>query len=153
LINRLGNGRFRGFSAGSDPEGSVHPIALRYLDSIGFDTSGLRSKSWDEFNGPDAPDFDFVFTVCDKAAAEPCPVWPGQPITAHWGVEDPMMADPGESASAEARLKPYKAAFAMLRQRIQLLINLPMTSLDHIKLEHEVQKIGEQADDDLEMLE
>lgn len=147
LLNQMGNGRFRGFSAGSDPRGAVHPIALMYLEMTGFDTTTLRSKTWDEFHGPGAPDFDFVFTVCDNAASEPCPVWPGQPITAHWGIEDPVALDPGDSAPDDARLKPYKTAFALLRRRIQLLMNLPISSLDRMKLEHEVREIGMQSDD------
>ena len=142
LVNGMGGERFRGFSAGSDPAGYVHPVALAYLEKVGYDTSGLSSKEWEVFSGPEAPELDFVFTVCDRAAAEPCPVWPGQPVTAHWGIEDPVAHDPGESAGEEARLKPFKAAFAALQRRIQLFMNLPIASLDRIRLQHEVEEIG-----------
>ena len=142
LINSIGRERFRAFSAGSHPSGQVHPMVLAYLEKVGYDTSGLSSKGWEVFSGSDAPALDFVFTVCDRAAAEPCPVWPGQPVSAHWGIEDPVALDPGESASEEARLKPFKAAFTALQRRIQLFMNLPIASLDRMKLQQELDQIG-----------
>ena len=146
LINSMAGERFRGFSAGSHPTGYVHPMALAYLEKLGYETAGLKSKGWDLFSAPDAPELDFVFTVCDRAAAEPCPVWPGQPVSAHWGIEDPAALDPGESASEQARIKPFKAAFTALQRRIQLFMNLPIASLDRMKLKQDLDQIGRDAD-------
>ncbi|MFN3869514.1 MAG: arsenate reductase ArsC [Hyphomicrobiaceae bacterium] len=138
IMNRLGGKRFRGFSAGSQPRGTVNPFALRLLEKLNYDTSGVRSKSWEEFAAPDAPRMDFVFTVCDNAAAETCPVWPGQPMSAHWGV-----ADPSETKGSDAEIA---AAFAdthrMLYQRISIFINLPIDSLDSLALQRQLDAIG-----------
>src|SRR6201998_4688485 len=125
LLNRAGQGKFRAFSAGSQPKGKVHPYALDLLRKLNFDVSGLRSKSWKEFSGPDAPKLDFVFTVCDNAAAETCPVWPGQPMTAHWGVPDPAAAVGKE---AEIRFA-FADALRMLSNRINIFVSLPLRSL------------------------
>jgi protein-tyrosine-phosphatase len=138
IMNRLGMGRFRGFSAGSAPRGSVHPYALDLLRHQNYDVSGLRSKSWDEFAGPDAPRMDFVFTVCDDAADEVCPVWPGQPMTAHWGLPDPSAA---EGSEAEKRYA-FADTHRMLYQRIGIFVNLPMASLDKLALQKQLDAIG-----------
>ncbi len=141
IMNRLGSGRFRGFSAGSQPRGKVNPFALGLLERLNYDTSGVRSKSWDEFAAPAAPRMDFVFTVCDNAAAETCPVWPGQPMSAHWGV-----ADPSEVKGSDAEIA---AAFAdthrMLYQRISIFTNLPIGSLDKLALQRQLDAIGADA--------
>ena len=138
ILNRLGAGKFRAYSAGSHPRGRVHPEALRLLQSLGYDTSGFRSKSWGEFTAPETPDFDFVFTVCDNAAAEACPLWPGQPMTAHWGVPDPAEATgtPAEIALA------FKDSYRMLHQRIGILTALPLRSLDQLTLHKKLKEIG-----------
>jgi protein-tyrosine-phosphatase len=138
ILNKLGAGRFRAHSAGSRPRGEIHPFAREMLAELGYDVSGLRSKSWDEFAAPDAPKLDFVFTVCDNAAAEPCPVWPGQPVTAHWGVPDPAAATGTE---AERRLA-FADAHRMLYQRISVFTNLPIESLDRLSLQQRVEDIG-----------
>jgi arsenate reductase len=138
ILNHVGRGRFRGFSAGSHPAGSVNPYALEQLRRARLDTSGLRSKSWDEFAAPDAPQLDFVFTVCDNAAAEVCPVWPGQPMTAHWGVEDPAAAEGSEEQRQRAALN----AFTLLNRRISLFVNLPLARLDALALKRELADIG-----------
>ena len=138
ILNKLGAGRFRACSAGSRPRGEIHPFAREMLAELGYDVSGLRSKSWDEFAAPDAPKLDFVFTVCDNAAAEPCPVWPGQPVTAHWGVPDPAAATGTE---AERRLA-FADAHRMLYQRISVFTNLPIESLDRLSLQKRVEDIG-----------
>ena len=136
LMNKDGEGRFRGWSAGSQPKGDVHPMALNILSGMGFDTAGLRSKSWDEFAKPDAPRFDFIFTVCDNAAGETCPIWPGHPMTAHWGIEDPAAVDgPGQQEA-------FLMALRYLRRRISLLLELPISSLDSLSLRRELTKIG-----------
>lgn len=140
LLARHGGGRFRAFSAGSRPRGEVHPYALQLLESHGFDTTGLRSKSWDEFAAADAPKMDFVFTVCDDAASEVCPVWPGQPMTAHWGVPDPAAATGRE---AEVRLA-FSEAYRMLQNRIQVLTALPFESLSRLGLQRKLEEIGRQ---------
>jgi arsenate reductase (thioredoxin) len=137
-MNRLGMGRFKGFSAGSQPRGEVHPYALDLLQRLNYDTSGLRSKSWEEFAKPDAPKLDFVFTVCDDAANEVCPVWPGQPMTAHWGVPDPSRAQGNE---AERRFA-FADTHRMLYHRIGIFVNLPMASLDALSLQHRLDDIG-----------
>ncbi len=138
IMNRLGAGRFRGFSAGSAPRGEVHPYALDLLRKQNYDVSELRSKSWDEFAAPGAPPLDFVFTVCDSAAAEVCPIWPGQPMTAHWGVSDPSAA---QGSEAEKRFA-FADAHRMLYQRIGIFMNLPIASLDKLALQKRLEDIG-----------
>src|SRR5271166_5374191 len=138
ILNKLGQGRFHAHSAGSQPKGQVNPLTLRLLQSLGHDTSGFRSKSWSKFAKPGAPALDFVFTVCDNAAGETCPVWPGQPMTAHWGVPDPAEAkgNPAEIALA------FKAAYRMLHQRIGVFAALPIHSLDQLSLQSKLKEIG-----------
>lgn len=138
IINRLGAGKFRGFSAGSQPRGEVHPYAIDLLKKMNHDVSGLRSKSWNEFAQPDAPKLDFVFTVCDNAANEVCPVWPGQPMTAHWGVPDPSAV---EGTEAERRYA-FADTYRMMTQRIDIFINLPLDSLDKLSLQKSLEDIG-----------
>jgi len=138
ILNKVGAGRFHAYSAGSHPKGKVHPETLRLLKSLGYDTSGIHSKSWDEFTAPDAPVFDFVFTVCDNAAAEACPLWPGQPMTAHWGVPDPAQAT---GTAAEVALA-FKDAYRMLNQRIGIFTALPIKSLDKLTLQNKLCEIG-----------
>ncbi len=138
LINRLGAGRFKGFSAGSQPKGAVHPYALDLLKKLNYPADGLRSKSWDEFAAAGAPALDFVFTVCDKAASEVCPVWPGQPMTAHWGVPDPVLAGGNES---ERRIA-FADSFRMLSNRIGIFVSLPIRSLDKLTLQKRLDEIG-----------
>lgn len=142
LMNRLGAGKFRAWSAGSMPKGEVHPRAIELLRTHHYPTENLRSKSWEEFSGPDAPDLDFVFTVCDNAAAEVCPIWPGQPMTAHWGVPDPAAAVGND---AEVSLA-FADAFRMLRNRISLFVSLPLTSLDRLSLQKRLDEIGKTKD-------
>jgi arsenate reductase len=142
ILNRAGQGNFRGFSAGSQPKGQVHPYALDLLHKLHFDVSGLRSKSWSEFIGPGAPKLDFVFTVCDNAAKETCPVWPGQPMTAHWGVPDPATATGNE---AEIRLA-FADALRMLSNRINIFVSLPIRSLDQLSLQRQLDAIGKTKD-------
>jgi arsenate reductase (thioredoxin) len=138
ILNKVGAGKFRAFSAGSHPKGRVHPENLRLLQSLGYDTSNYRSKSWDEFASPAAQPFDFVFTVCDNAAVETCPLWPGQPMTAHWGVPDPAAATgtPAEVALA------FKDAYRMLNQRIGIFTSLPLRALDQLTLQNKLTDIG-----------
>jgi len=138
LINQWGQGRFRGFSAGSHPKGTVHPIALQLLRKMNMPTEGLRSKSWDEFAAPGAPPLDFVFTVCDNAAGEVCPYWPGQPMTAHWSVPDPAAVEGSDTDKWLA----FRDAFRMLDNRIKIFTSLPLTSLDRTKLKERVDAIG-----------
>ena len=138
LLNRWGQGKFRGYSAGSHPTGKVNPLALDLLQRHGFSTEGLRSKAWDEFAIPGAPMMDFVFTVCDNAAHEVCPVWPGQPMTAHWGVADPAAVEGSELE----KLQAFREAFRVLETRIQAFVNLPVPLLDKIKLKQEIDQIG-----------
>src|SRR5437660_5218252 len=142
VLNRAGRGNFRAFSAGSQPKGQVHPYTLDLLRKLNFDVSGLRSKSWNEFAGPDAPKLDFVFTVCDNAANETCPVWPGQPMTAHWGVPDPAAAAGKE---AEVRLA-FADALRMLTNRINIFVSLPLRSLDELSLQNQLRAIGRMKD-------
>jgi arsenate reductase len=138
LVNHWGRGRFVGYSAGSSPKGTVHPIALELLSHMKLPTDGMRSKSWTEFAAPGAPHLDFVFTVCDNAAAETCPVWPGQPMTAHWGV-----ADPAAVAGSEAeKWVAFRQAFRELESRIKIFVSLPIQSLDRVKLQQRLQDIG-----------
>jgi arsenate reductase len=138
ILNREGRGRFHAFSAGSQPKGQVHPFALELLRKMNHSTAGLRSKSWDEFAGPKAPQLDFVFTVCDNAANEVCPIWPGQPMTAHWGVPDPAAA---EGSDAERHLA-FADAYRMLSNRIGVFASLPLHSLDRLALQRRLQEIG-----------
>jgi len=138
ILNRLGVGKFRAFSAGSQPKGQVHPETIRLLQSLGYDVSRLRSKSWSEFADPGAPLLDFVFTVCDNAAGETCPVWPGQPMTAHWGVPDPAEATGTQAEIALA----FKDAYRMLERRIGIFTSLPLRSLDHLSLQKKLREIG-----------
>jgi arsenate reductase len=142
ILNQIGKGRFRAFSAGSHPAGAVNPFALEFLKQQGFPTDDLRSKSWDEFATPDAPALDFVFTVCDNAAGEVCPVWPGQPMTAHWGIEDPAAVEGNDDVKRNA----VSVAFRLLNRRISLFISLPMQKLDAMSLKHELDVIGKLRD-------
>lgn len=141
-INHLaiGQGKFTGYSAGSHPKGQVHPLALEVLKRAGIRSDGLRSKSWDEFAAPGAPQMDFIFTVCDNAAGEQCPYWPGKPVTAHWGVPDPAAA----AGSEAGRLHAFVEAFAQLRRRIELFASLPLEKLDHLALAARLRDIGRQ---------
>jgi arsenate reductase len=138
ILNRVGHGRFRAFSAGSQPKGQVNPRTIELLRSLNHDVSGLRSKSWQEFARPGAPPLDFVFTVCDNAAGETCPVWPGQPMTAHWGVPDPAEATGSDAEVASA----FKDAYRMLNQRIGIFVSLPIKSLDQLTLQKRLRDIG-----------
>jgi arsenate reductase (thioredoxin) len=138
ILNKVGAGKFRAWSAGSQPKGRLHPETIRLLQGLGYDTSGFRSKSWNEFVSPGGPQFDFVFTVCDHAAAEVCPVWPGQPMTAHWGVPDPAEAtgSPAEIALA------FKDSYRMLHRRIGIFTSLPLRSLGQLTLQRKLDDIG-----------
>jgi arsenate reductase len=138
ILNHLGAGRFAAFSAGSQPRGAVNPIALRLLQDANLPTDGLRSKSWDEFSKPGSPQFDFIVTVCDNAAGETCPVWPGHPVTAHWGIADPAAA----TGSEERRMQAFRKAFIELETRIKLFINLPLRALDRISRKGHLDAIG-----------
>ncbi|QNP45558.1 arsenate reductase ArsC [Sphingomonas sediminicola] len=142
ILNKEGAGRFRAFSAGSYPKGRVHPEALRLLDEFGFPTGGYRSKSWDEFATENAPPLDFVFTVCDNAAGEICPVWPGQPMTAHWGIEDPAAIE------GERQAEAFRNAFYALQRRIGLFLALPLESIDEMSLKTHLREIGRTSDQD-----
>ena len=141
ILNREGMGRFRAYSAGSHPKGQVHPYAIDLLKSLNYQTDGLRSKSWDEFAAPGAPAMDFVFTVCDDAANEVCPVWPGQPMTAHWGVPDPAAAEGTEAQRRYAFVDAYR----MLSNRISIFVSLPITSLDQLTLQRRLHEIGRET--------
>lgn len=136
ILNKTGAGRFHARSAGSHPKGKVHPETLRLLQSLGYETSRIRSKSWEEFTA--GPKFDFVFTVCDNAAAETCPLWPGQPMTAHWGIPDPAQATGAPSEIALA----FKGAYRMLNQRIGIFTALPIEALDRLVLQNKLRDIG-----------
>ena len=138
ILNREGRGRFKAYSAGSQPKGEVHPYALQLLKSVNHDTSFARSKSWEEFAAPGAPEMNFVFTVCDNAANEACPVWPGQPMTAHWGVPDPAAV---EGTEAEKHLA-FADAYRMLNNRISIFTSLPMNTLDRLALQRRLDEIG-----------
>ncbi|HEY2115335.1 MAG TPA: arsenate reductase ArsC [Candidatus Angelobacter sp.] len=140
IMNQKGRPNFAAYSAGSHPKGEVHPAALRQLESARLPTEGHRSKNWDEFAKPGAPRFDFVFTVCDNAAAEVCPVWPGQPMTAHWGVPDPAAVEGNEEQIQRA----FHNTFLMLDRRISLFLCLPLGSLDSLAIKREIDKIGHQ---------
>lgn len=138
LLNHLGKGRFRAFSAGSHPGGKVNPLATELLEKNRLPVADLRSKSWDEFAALGAPEFDFVFTVCDTAAGEVCPVWPGQPMTAHWGIEDPAAVEGGE----ELKRKAFVQAFSQLNRRLSIFISLPVEKLDKLTLKRNLDDIG-----------
>ena len=138
ILDKLGKGKFKAYSAGSQPKGRVNPHTAELLQSLGYDTSHFRSKSWSEFAKPGAPPLDFVFTVCDNAAGETCPVWPGQPMTAHWGVPDPAEATGSEAQIALA----FKDAYRMLHQRIGIFVALPIRSLDKLSLQAKLKDIG-----------
>ena len=138
LMNRQGGGRFQAFSAGSHPTGLVNPLALQTLQALQIPTDGLHSKSWDEFAQADVAHLDFVFTVCDKAAGEVCPLWPGQPMTAHWGVEDPAVVDGTDAA----KLRAFMATAVILKRRIDLMLALPLERLDALSLQRQLQDIG-----------
>lgn len=138
ILNRTGLGRFHAFSAGSHPTGKVHPLAIELLDKYHVPSTGLRSKSWSEFAAPGAPPMDFVLTVCDRAAGETCPIWPGQPMTAHWGVPDPAEA----SGSDEEKRRAFFLAYRELSRRIDLLFSLPIAKLDRLALQHRLDAIG-----------
>lgn len=138
ILNRIGSGKFKAFSAGSQPKGEVHPFALQLLNGLNHDTAFARSKKWEEFAVPGAPDMDFVFTVCDNAANESCPVWPGQPMTAHWGVPDPAAVGGSEAERHFAFADTYR----MLNNRISIFVSLPMSTLDKLALQRRLDEIG-----------
>lgn len=140
ILSRQGMGRFRAFSAGSYPKGAVHPAAIALLKELDFEAHGFRSKSWDEFSGPDAPRLDFVFTVCDNAAGEVCPVWLGQPMTAHWGIEDPAAVE------GEGQEQAFWNAYQQLRRRIELFLSLPIEDIDELSLQNRLREIGRTGD-------
>ncbi|NNL67272.1 MAG: arsenate reductase ArsC [Myxococcales bacterium] len=141
ILDRLGEGRIRAHSAGSHPQGRVHPLALELLEERGHDVSGLRSKSWSDFEGPGAPALDFIFTVCDDAANEACPVWPGSPTTAHWGVADPAAFE----GSEDERRRCFLRTYLELHRRIELFTRLPLESLDRLALQSRLEEIGKPA--------
>jgi protein-tyrosine-phosphatase len=138
MLNQLGAGRFKAYSAGSHPNGRVNPFAIEMMKTAGAETVGLRSKSWDEFAGPTAPRFDFILTVCDNAAGEACPVWPGKPITAHWGVDDPAAVE----GSDDEKRAAFRGAAAALRRRIELLVALPDAKLASLSMQQHLKDIG-----------
>jgi len=138
MLNHLGKGRFKAFSAGSHPKGEVHPFALELLQKKRLTVADVRSKSWDEFARADAPQLDFVFTVCDNAAGGTCPIWPGQPMTAHWGIEDPATVE----GSDEEKRRAFATAFTLLQRRISLFTSLPLDKLDAMAIKREVEEIG-----------
>jgi arsenate reductase (thioredoxin) len=138
LLNSLGGGRFKAYSAGSQPSGNVHPLSLKTLTTLHIPTDGFRSKDWAEFSRPDAPELDFVFTVCDNAAGEVCPVWPGQPMTAHWGVPDPAAFE----GTDEQKARVFWDTAVVLKRRIELMLALPLESLDRMAIHREVKDIG-----------
>jgi len=142
LLNQAGRGTFKAYSAGSHPKGEVHPLALEQLRKARLPTEGYRSKSWSEFSAPGAPKLDFVFTVCDNAAHEVCPIWPGQPMTAHWGVPDPAAVE----GTGEVKQKAFLKAFLQLQTRISLFLSLPVKSLDRLSLQQKLRDIGKTAD-------
>jgi arsenate reductase len=139
ILNHIGKRRFRGYSAGSHPMGKVHPLAIDLLKSLGMPSEGFRSKGWDEFAEPGAPKMDFVFTICDNAAGEACPVWPGNPITAHWGVPDPAAVEGNEMVRKNA----FRVAYRQLENRIRLFANIKIRELDRLSLRQKVNEIGE----------
>lgn len=141
LFNTMGRGRFHAFSAGSHPSGAVNPFAVERCEALGYDTTGLRSKSWDEFATPTAPQMDFVITVCDQAAGEVCPIWPGKPITAHWGFDDPAAF----TGSDEAKREVFTRIYRQIMTRVSQFVNLPLHVLDHNAIQKEVRAIGERS--------
>ena len=143
ILNKVGKGKFVAYSAGSQPKGAVHPQALALLQRLGYPTASFRSKSWDEFAAAGAPHLDFVFTVCDNAANEVCPVWPGQPMTAHWGVPDPAAVEGSEAEVAAA----FRDTLLLLQRRIELFANLPVKSLNRMALQKRLDDIGKNADE------
>ncbi len=138
LINRYGAGKFTGYSAGSEPKGEIHPLTLWILQQNNYPTDELRSKDWSEFSGADAPSMDFVFTVCDSAAAETCPIWPGHPTTAHWGTPDPAAVEGPDMQKRAA----FREAFSELEHRVSIFVNLPFDSLDRLELKLRLDEIG-----------
>lgn len=138
LINTAGKGRFHAYSAGSHPTGKINPFALEQVAALGYPIDSLRSKSWDEFAQPDAPQMDFIITVCDNAAGEICPVWPGQPISAHWGFEDPAAVE----GSDDIKRYAFEKIFRQIMTRVQLFVNLPLSMLDKTAIKHELDNIG-----------
>jgi arsenate reductase (thioredoxin) len=138
ILNKIGHGKFRAYSAGSQPKGKVNPQTINLLEGLGYDTSGFSSKSWNEFTKPGAPQFDFIFTVCDDAAGEVCPVWPGRPATAHWGIADPAAAQGTDVEVARA----FRDAYRYLSKRIELFAALPFRALDEISLNAKLREIG-----------
>ena len=138
IMNNEARGRFKAYSAGSHPTGKVNPFALEALRDLRIPTDGFRSKSWDEFSRPDAPELDFVFTVCDQAAGEQCPFWPGQPMTAHWGLPDPAAFE----GSDDEKRKRFRDTAVTLKRRIDLMLSLPIESLDSMAIQHEIKDIG-----------
>ena len=137
VMNKLGKGRFKAYSAGSFPKGEVHPMALSVLNGLGYDTAGMRSKSWDEFSVPGAPEFDFIFTACDNAAGEVCPVWIGHPMTAHWGIEDPAVVE------GEGQRDAFVQALRYLSNRISLFLALPSEGIDEMAMKRKLKEIGQ----------
>ena len=144
-LNMAGKGRFKAYSAGSKPGGTVNPLALELLTRTRIDVTGLRSKSWDEFAAPGAPRMDFVFTVCDNAAAEPCPYWPGQPMTAHWGVPDPAAVE----GSDEVKRRAFRDALSVLSARINLFLNLPVEKLERLVIKKKLDDIGKAGSEEM----
>jgi len=144
ILNRLGKGRFHAFSAGSHPTGQVNPLAIEQLQRVGLPVDSLCSKNWGEFETPDSTPLDFVFTVCDKTAGEMCPVWPGQPMTAHWGIEDPAVVE----GSEEDKRRTFALAFTQLSRRISIFISLPLAKLDVMTLKKNLDDIGKLLDQD-----
>lgn len=142
ILGREGGGRFRTFSGGSFPKGQVHPEALKLLGDLGYTTDGFRSKSWDEFAAANAPPLDFIFTVCDNAAGETCPIWPGHPMTAHWGISDPA------AAPADQQRRAFRDAYHALQRRIGLFLSLPLGSIDEMSLQARLREIGRTSDAD-----
>lgn len=140
LLNAASNGRFKAFSAGSQPKGEVHPLAIQELKALRIPTDGLHSKSWEEFARPGAPQMDFVFTVCDRAAGELCPVWPGQPLTAHWGMPDPAAVEGPE----DVKLKAFREVAVMMKRRLDIMMAIPIEGLDRLSLQNQVREIGKQ---------
>jgi len=136
VMNKLGAGRFKAYSAGSQPKAEVHPMALSVLNGMGYDTTGMYSKSWSEFSKPGTPEFDFIFTVCDSAAGETCPVWIGHPMTAHWGIEDPAAVD------GEGQRDAFLQALRFLTRRIELFLTLPIASIDAMAMKQKLKEIG-----------
>ena len=147
ILKREGGDRFHAFSAGSFPKGEVHPAALAQLAELGFSTEGYRSKSWDEFAAEGAPQLDFVFTVCDNAAGETCPIWPGQPMTAHWGIEDPAAVVASDHNGGEGQRQAFRLAYLAMQRRIRLFLALPLESIDELSLQRKIRDIGETADE------